>query len=411
MTLGNTKNRRAFLKEAAVVGAGVPLAAYLPNQPSQAPVVTPAATSPFATNVDCNEGHELILQAIAANGVRKMFFCGGTDNFHFMESVAKFKAQGKPTPELITVMHESDALYMNMGYFQYTGRPQVTVLHVNCGTMNAGAAWQEAWHANSGIVVMAGRTPWTTKSELPGARSYYVHWQQEMYDQAEMIRQFVKWDYEIRTPENASLIVQSAFRIAATEPCGPVYIQLPREIMAAKLHSGIAYSPADFPPAISTQGDSAALPRGRQDAGPGPESRYSGAKHGAPSEGGRGTGRTCREVGDPCIFRRCLYEFPHATLGSIYAGHSASGRYSDHRSRCALGWHRPAQNHKNHFNGFRSCPSQAASLGISRSRPDCLRFVKIAPNSCSAGGRTHYDRTSKSICRAKECTTGCKKSV
>ena len=259
MKLGNTRNRRAFLKEAAIVGAGVPLAAYLPYQPSQAPVVTPAATSPFATTVDCNEGHELILQAIAANGVRKMFFCGGTDNFHFMESVAKFKAQGMPTPELITVLHESDALYMNMGYFQYTGRPQVTVLHVNCGTMNAGAAWQEAWHANSGIVVMAGRTPWTTKSELPGARSYYVHWQQEMYDQAEMIRQFVKWDYEIRTPENASLIVQSAFRIAATEPCGPVYIQLPREIMAAKLHGGIAYSPADFPPAISTQGDSAAL--------------------------------------------------------------------------------------------------------------------------------------------------------
>jgi len=259
MNSGTTKNRRAFLKEAGFAGVGVPLAAYLENQPSKPPIATPTTTSPFATTVDCNEGHELILQAIAVNGVQKMFFCGGTDNFHFMESVAKFKAQGRLTPELITVLHESDALYMSMGFFQYTRRPQVTVLHVNCGTMNAGAAWQEAWHANSGIVVMAGRTPWTTKSELPGARSYYVHWQQEMYDQAEMIRQFVKWDYEIRTPENASLIVQSAFRIAETEPCGPVYIQLPREIMAARLHGGIAYSPADFPPAISTQGDSAAL--------------------------------------------------------------------------------------------------------------------------------------------------------
>jgi acetolactate synthase-1/2/3 large subunit len=74
-----------------------------------------------------------------------------------------------------------------------------------------------------------------------------------------MVRQNVKWDYEIKTVENASLIVQSAFRIAATEPCGPVYITLPREVMAAKLRGGIAYSPKDFPPAISTQGDSAAL--------------------------------------------------------------------------------------------------------------------------------------------------------
>jgi acetolactate synthase I/II/III large subunit len=259
VSLGNTKNRRTFLKEAAAAGVGAPLAAYLPVQPPQAAAGKPATPFDFAAPADCDEGHELILQAIAANGVKKMFFCGGTDNFHFMESVAKFKTQGRPAPDLVTVMHESDALYMNMGYFQYTGRPQVTVLHVNCGTMNAGAAWQEAWHANSGIVVMAGRTPWTTKNELPGARSFYVHWQQEMYDQAEMIRQFVKWDYEIRTPENASLIIQSAFRIAATEPCGPVYIQLPREIMAAKLHGGIAYSPADFPSAVSAQGDSAAL--------------------------------------------------------------------------------------------------------------------------------------------------------
>jgi acetolactate synthase I/II/III large subunit len=274
MTLQGKTNRRAFLKEAAAVGAGVPVAKYVatsadaPGGSPPAPQNAAAAkespglarTVPsFASVVDCDEGHELIVQAIAANGVKKMFFCGGTDNFHFMESVAKFKAQGRPAPDLITVLHESDAVYMNMGYFQYTGQPQVTVVHVNCGTMNAGAAWQEAWHTNAGIVVMAGRTPWTTKNELPGARSYYVHWQQEMYDQAEMIRQFLKWDYEIRTVENASLVVQSAFRIAATEPCGPVYITLPREIMAARLHGGIAYNPADFPPAISAQGDSAAL--------------------------------------------------------------------------------------------------------------------------------------------------------
>jgi len=269
MERSSQKDRRSFIREAAAASAGVSLVAHMPNQTNQRIVesspaaaaipATAKAPSSFATVVDCDEGHELILQAIAANGVKKMFFCGGTDNFHFMESAAKFKALGRPTPELITVMHESDALYMNMGYFQYTGQPQVTVFHVNSGTINAGAAWPEAWLANSGIVVLAGRTPWTTKNELPGARSNYVHWQQEMYDQAGMIRQFVKWDYEIKAIENASLVIQSAFRIAATEPCGPVYITLPREVMAARLRGGIAYSPADFPPAAPAQGDSAAL--------------------------------------------------------------------------------------------------------------------------------------------------------
>ncbi len=279
MDFEEKKDRRAFLKDAAIAGTSAPLAAYLPTQAAASPgkaETSPTASStsqvsavqsgdvstavpPFASRVDCEEGHELILQAIAANGVKKMFFCGGTDNFYFMESVAKFKAQGRPAPDLITVMHESDAVYMNMGYFQYGRRPQVTVLHVNSGTINAGSAWQEAWNANSGIVVMAGRTPWTTKNELPGARDVYVHWLQEMYDQADMVRQMVKWDHEISTVENASLIVQSAFRIAATEPCGPVYITLPREVMAAKLPGGIAYNPVDFSPAVSSQGDAAAL--------------------------------------------------------------------------------------------------------------------------------------------------------
>jgi acetolactate synthase-1/2/3 large subunit len=280
MEFSEKKDRREFLREAAVAGASVPITAYpqeqagkkpetrapldssasLPQRASDATFSGATAVTPsFATVIDCSEGHELILQAIAAHGVKKLFFCGGTDNFYFMESVARFRALGKSTPDLITVMHESDAVYMNMGYFQYTGQPQVTVLHVNCGTINAGGAWYEAWHANAGIVVMAGRTPWTTKDELPGSRSHSVHWQQEMYDQAEMIRQHVKWDYEIKTVENASLIIQSAFRIAATEPCGPVYVTLPREVMAAKLHGGISYDPKDFPPAVSAQGDTAAM--------------------------------------------------------------------------------------------------------------------------------------------------------
>ncbi len=213
----------------------------------------------FASAVECTEGHELILESITANGVKKIFFCGGTDNFYLMESVAKFKALGRPTPDLVTVLHESDAVYMNMGYFQWSGRPQVTMLHVDSGTINAGAAWPEAWQANAGIVVMAGRTPWTTRNELRGGRSYFIHWEQEVYDQAAIVRQYTKWDYEIKTIENAALVIQSAFRIAGTEPCGPAYLTIPREIMAAELNTGLCYSPDDFPPAAPPQADSAAL--------------------------------------------------------------------------------------------------------------------------------------------------------
>ncbi|MDR0842908.1 MAG: thiamine pyrophosphate-requiring protein [Acidobacteriota bacterium] len=244
--------RRAFLKTTAVASAASAVTQGL------AAVAQPDSSAATAGR---QEGHELILESIAANGVKKIFYCGGTDNFYFMESVAKFKALGKPCPDLVTVMHESDAVYMNMGYAQWSGKPQVTFLHVDSGTINAGAAWSEAWHANAGIVVMAGRTPWTSKNELPGARSFPVHWEQEVYDQAAIVRQYTKWDYEIKTVENATLVIQRAFRVAASEPCGPAYLTLPREVVAAQFERerAVRYRPEDFMPAVSAQGDAAAL--------------------------------------------------------------------------------------------------------------------------------------------------------
>src|SRR5262249_16701536 len=56
-----------------------------------------------------------------------------------------------------------------------------------------------------------------------------------MYDQAGMIREMVKWDYELRNAEQLTMVVDRALTIAATEPRGPVYLSLPREVIAAPL--------------------------------------------------------------------------------------------------------------------------------------------------------------------------------
>jgi acetolactate synthase-1/2/3 large subunit len=56
-----------------------------------------------------------------------------------------------------------------------------------------------------------------------------------MYDQAGMIREIVKWDYELRNAEQLTTVVDRALAIAATEPRGPVYLSLPREVIAAPL--------------------------------------------------------------------------------------------------------------------------------------------------------------------------------
>jgi acetolactate synthase-1/2/3 large subunit len=53
-----------------------------------------------------------------------------------------------------------------------------------------------------------------------------------MYDQAGMIRELVKWDYELRNAEQLETVVDRALSIAGTEPRGPVYLSLPREVLA-----------------------------------------------------------------------------------------------------------------------------------------------------------------------------------
>src|SRR6185312_11559868 len=68
---------------------------------------------------------------------------------------------------------------------------------------------------------------------LLGARDGYIHWAQEMYDQAGMIREVVKWDYELRNAEQLETVVDRALAIADSEPRGPVYLSLPREVIAA----------------------------------------------------------------------------------------------------------------------------------------------------------------------------------
>ena len=52
------------------------------------------------------------------------------------------------------------------------------------------------------LILAAGRTPVTEKGSF-GSRSRQIHWGQEMFDQAGMVREIVKWDYELRMPSRS----------------------------------------------------------------------------------------------------------------------------------------------------------------------------------------------------------------
>ena len=149
-----------------------------------------------------------------------------------MEAFALRQEQGKDRPRPLTIPHEIPLVSMAHGYYLATGRPQVAMVHVNVGTANGLGAVIGAHRARVPILFSAGRTP-ITEEGSPASRTRFIHWGQESFDQASMVREYVKWDYELRTPSQLENVVDRALTMAMTEPRGPVYLTLPREVLAA----------------------------------------------------------------------------------------------------------------------------------------------------------------------------------
>ena len=86
------------------------------------------------------------------------------------------------------------------------------------------------------LLLTSGRTPFT-ESGAEGSRSAHIQWAQEMFDQAGMLREVVKWDYEMKRGDQAASTVDRALEIASASPQGPVYLSLPREVLGEVLQA------------------------------------------------------------------------------------------------------------------------------------------------------------------------------
>jgi len=176
---------------------------------------------------------EAYLELLAARGVEYLFANAGTDFAPLIEAYAKRDAQGQAAPRPITVPHEVPAVAMAHGYAMVSGRPQAVMVHVIVGAGNAVGGIINAARSNVPMLFSAGRNP-ITEAGHSGSRNRPIHWAQESFDQAAMVREFVKWDYELRSASDLETVVDRALALAQAEPQGPVYLTLPREVLAER---------------------------------------------------------------------------------------------------------------------------------------------------------------------------------
>src|SRR6195256_544805 len=201
---------------------------------------------------------EAYLALLAERGVEYLFANAGTDFAPIVEAYAKAAHTGLPAPKPLIATHENLAMSMAHGYAIASGKVPAVMVHVSVGTANALCGVFNAARENVPILFTAGRSPLTEEGML-GARDTYIHWAQEMFDQAGMLREIVKWDYELRNGTQLETVIDRALSIATSPPEGPIYLSRPREVLAEPL-PGFSYdSPSRHAPASPPAPDEAAI--------------------------------------------------------------------------------------------------------------------------------------------------------
>lgn len=177
---------------------------------------------------------EALLEMLHLRGIEMLF--GGAPT-SVIEAMAKKAIAGEATLRGIVTPHEQAAVTMAHGHYAATGRMQAAYLYSTVGTANALGAIINASRARIPMIILAARSPISEEPDVPGARDIHVQWAQDSFDQGGIVREYVKWDHELRHGERIETVVDRAIEMALTEPCGPVYLALPRDVLAAPVPS------------------------------------------------------------------------------------------------------------------------------------------------------------------------------
>ena len=190
-------------------------------------------------------GEEIIARGFQNEGVDTFFFMMGGPTSGTAGACLELGMQG------IYVRHEQTAAMAAHAYARVTGRPGICITPSGPGTANAVTGLGNAWADASPIVAIGGAAPLRTAT----MDSF-----QEM-DQLAMMRPVVKAAYRVELAEQLPLMLSLAFREAMDGKKGPVYLDLPGDVLMKSVDEERLDWPTDSRADSRSAGDPAQLRR------------------------------------------------------------------------------------------------------------------------------------------------------
>src|SRR4029450_1343562 len=172
-------------------------------------------------------GSDLMAEVLRELGIKYIALNPGASYRGFHDSLVNFESE--KGPQMIMCTHEEIAVAIANGYARATGEIMATGLHDIVGLQHASMAIFNAWCDRTPILNLGGGGPQDTTNR----RS--TDWVHTANVQGLAVREYVKFDDQPNTVDAVAESFLKAYRIAMTEPRGPVYGCLDTDVQEAKV--------------------------------------------------------------------------------------------------------------------------------------------------------------------------------
>jgi acetolactate synthase-1/2/3 large subunit len=188
-------------------------------------------------------GSEILARSLKAQGMDTLFFLMGGP---MLETESELVRLGI---KMIDTHHEQAAAMMAHAWTRVTRKPGVCMASSGPGTINMLTGVANAWTDASPLIAIGGSSPRVSL----GMEAF-----QEI-DQVAMFRPATKWAERIYDARRIPEIVETAFRQATSGRPGPVYLDLPGDILGDAVDESRLSYPGPWKPSPRSLGDPAAI--------------------------------------------------------------------------------------------------------------------------------------------------------